>query len=270
VSHQIAARAGERIRLRLINASVARILRLRFDGHHPRIIALDGQPVASPFEPDDGGLVLGPAMRADVVLDMEGDPGRSYAVTDDFYGDQMGYRLTNFAYEKTPPLRAHPLDTAIVLPLNPVPEPDLAHAERHALTLQGGMMGRTSGMMGGAGGMMGANHAFWAINGVAGMSADMTHGMKPALIIQRGRTCIITLKNDTFWRHPMHLHGFSFRVIAANGKPVPQRPWHDTVLIPPREDVDIAFVADNPGVWMLHCHVIDHQESGMMTVIRVT
>jgi FtsP/CotA-like multicopper oxidase with cupredoxin domain len=65
----------------------------------------------------------------------------------------------------------------------------------------------------------------------------------------------------------MHLHGFSFRVIDNDaGAP---GPWQDTVLLAPRETKTIAFVADNPGDWMLHCHVIDHQASGMMAVLRI-
>ncbi len=67
----------------------------------------------------------------------------------------------------------------------------------------------------------------------------------------------------------MHLHGYSFRVLTRNGSPVPYQQWADTVLVPPKDSVDIAFVADNPGVWMLHCRVTDHQVSGMMTVLRV-
>lgn len=49
-----------------------------------------------------------------------------------------------------------------------------------------------------------------------------------------------------------------------------RRTWHDTLLVEPNETADIALVADNPGDWMLHCHVTDHQESGMMAVIRVS
>lgn len=49
-----------------------------------------------------------------------------------------------------------------------------------------------------------------------------------------------------------------------------RRTWHDTLLVEPNETTDIDFVADNPGNWMLHCHVTDHQESGMMAVIRVS
>ncbi len=71
------------------------------------------------------------------------------------------------------------------------------------------------------------------------------------------------------WFHPIHLHGHSFRVIARNGQPARDREWLDTVLIPPRETADIAFVADNPGDWMFHCHILDHQDGGMTTVIRV-
>src|SRR5262249_8720510 len=69
--------------------------------------------------------------------------------------------------------------------------------------------------------------------------------------------------------HPMHLHGHSFRVISRNGKPNRFREWRDTVLVPPRETVEIAFIADNPGDWMFHCHVTNHQEAGMMGVIRI-
>jgi FtsP/CotA-like multicopper oxidase with cupredoxin domain len=67
----------------------------------------------------------------------------------------------------------------------------------------------------------------------------------------------------------MHLHGHSFRVVTRDGAPTPHRPWQDTVLVAPRETVEVAFVADNPGDWMFHCHVLEHQESGIMGVIRV-
>jgi FtsP/CotA-like multicopper oxidase with cupredoxin domain len=67
----------------------------------------------------------------------------------------------------------------------------------------------------------------------------------------------------------MHLHGHAFRVISTNGKPTRLREWRDTVLLPPRERAEIAFVADNPGNWMFHCHVLEHQAGGMMALVRV-
>ena len=264
VSDEEPVRAGERIRLRLVNSSLARIMVLRFEGHRPLIIAIDGQP-CDPHEPDGGRLLLGPAMRVDFVLDMLGEPGGRYRVVDDFY-DGLAYWLTKLAYDDKPPLRAHSLDPPLALPRNPLPEPDLTTAQRHELRLQGGMMG--GGAMAGMGGVSDMSHAIWAING-SSMTGDGQTGMAPLLTLQLGRSYVLTLRNDTAWWHPMHLHGHSFRVLSRNGQSVPFWQWADTVFVPPKEAVDIAFVADNPGDWMLHCHVTDHQVSGMMAVLRI-
>jgi FtsP/CotA-like multicopper oxidase with cupredoxin domain len=105
----------------------------------------------------------------------------------------------------------------------------------------------------------------WAINGVVARG----HVMEPLLTLRRGRSCVLAMHNDTAWHHPMHLHGHAFRVIARNGQPTRHLEWQDTVLMAPQERVDIAFVADNPGDWMFHCHILEHQAAGMMGVIRV-
>jgi FtsP/CotA-like multicopper oxidase with cupredoxin domain len=262
VPDAVRVRAGERIRLRLLNAAIARIMALRFDGHRPMIVALDGQP-CEPHEPPNGRILLGPAMRADLILDMQGEPGRSYRVVDDFY-DRLAYTLARLEYDKTSPVRPHPSDAPLRLPANPVPHPDLKTASLHDVQLQGGMMGG----MGMAGGMMGGDAA-WAINGQS-MTGDGSPGMPPLFEIARGRTCILDMRNDTAWWHPMHLHGHSFQVLDRDRKPEPHDVWGDTVLVRPRERVRVAFVADNPGDWMLHCHVMEHQVGGLMTIIRVT
>ena len=260
VPDSISFRAGERVRLRLINAATARIMRLGFGGHRPLVIAPDGQP-CDPHEPADGRVLLGPAMRADIVLDMSGEPGSRHAVTDDFYGDKLDYTLVELAYERAPTLRAHALGASVRLSPNPLPEPDLTSAARHEIAIQGGMM---SGI-----GMMGRQGAGWAINGMS-MTDDGQQGMPPLFTLPRGRTCVLALRNETAWWHPMHLlHGHSFRVLTRDGVELPHREWGDTVLVPPRQSAEIAFVADNPGDWMFHCHVTDHQMSGLMTVIRV-
>jgi len=263
VPDRVSVRAGERVRLRLLNAAIARIMALRFEGHSPIIVALDGQP-CDPHEPTDGRIVLGPAMRADVMLDMRGEPGRVYQVIDEFY-DRLSYALVRLAYDPAPPLRPHPLDATLRLPANPVPRPELATALIHEVRMQGGMMGA-----GGMGGMMGmAGDAGWAINGQS-MTGDGGAGMPPLFHIEGGRSCILDFRNETAWWHPMHLHGHSFNVIGRDGAPVPHDEWGDTVLVRPREWVRVAFVADNPGDWMLHCHVMEHQVGGLMTTIRVT
>jgi len=129
------------------------------------------------------------------------------------------------------------------------------------VTLEGGMMSGRGMMMG----MMGGHGMGWSINGVSASG----HDMAPMIALARGSSCILAVRNETAWYHPIHLHGHSFRVITRNGQPTRDREWRDTVLLPPRGTTDIAFVADNPGDWMLHCHILDHQDGGMMAVIRV-
>ncbi|KAB2916621.1 MAG: multicopper oxidase family protein [Hyphomicrobiaceae bacterium] len=267
VPETFAVRSGERIRLRLINAANARIFGLNFSGHQPMVIAYDGQPVA-PHAPADGSVVLGPAMRIDLIVDMTGKPGQTFQIVDSFYRN-LAYRLVDLAYASEP-LRDRPLDGAIVLPANTMPEPDIANAERHEVTFNGGMMGqmmmRDPGRMGGMNMMeMMRSGKIWFVNG----KAVVGHVMEPMLALKRGRSCVLAMNNETAWHHPMHLHGHSFRVISRNGAPTQHREWQDTVLMAPRERVEIAFVADNPGDWMFHCHILEHQESGMMGVIRI-
>ena len=271
-------RQGERIRLRLVNAANARIFGLDFRDHRPIVIALDGQPV-TPHAPDDGLVVLGPAMRADVILDMTEEPGSRISVIDRFYRD-LEYKLIDIAYDKTPHRNRAP-DWHLELPANPLPEPDIQNAIRHEVMFNGGMMGgmvmsemggsmgsgSSGGMMGRMGSMMGMMRSgrVWFVNGKAAEG----HVLEPMLTLDRDRSHVIAMTNATAWHHPIHLHGHSFRVIARNGRPTRHREWQDTVLMAPREKVDIAFVADNPGDWMFHCHVLEHQAGGMMGVIRV-
>jgi FtsP/CotA-like multicopper oxidase with cupredoxin domain len=129
----------------------------------------------------------------------------------------------------------------------------------------GGMSGMDS-MMTGMMRMMVSSTA-WFVNGVA--ADENRHDMEPMLKLERGKSHVIAMTNATAWHHPIHLHGHSFRVISRNGRPTRHREWQDTVLMSPREKVEIAFVADNPGDWMLHCHVLEHQAGGMMGLVRV-
>jgi FtsP/CotA-like multicopper oxidase with cupredoxin domain len=262
-----AVRAGERVRLRLINAANARIFGLELAGHRPTVIALDGQPV-EPHEPEGGRIDLGPAMRADLVIDMGGSPGGRYTIADTFYRG-LEYRLLDLVYEDAPPLREHPLDAPVRLAANTMPEPDLRAAGRHEVTFGGGMMGGM--MMATMNGrptdmraMMQRGMA-WAINGVVASG----HVMDPFLTLERGHSYVLAMHNDTAWHHPMHLHGHVFRVITRDGRPTRYREWQDTVLMAPRERVEIALVADNPDDWMFHCHILEHQAGGMMGTIRV-
>lgn len=281
VPDSFTVQSGERIRLRLVNSANARIFGLDFGSHQPVVIALDGQPV-EPHPPEGGLIVLGPAMRADVILDMAADAGSRVSVTDRFY-EGLEYRLVDLVYGDKP-LRDKTPDWPVALPPNPLLEPDLEMGIRHEVTFNGGMMGAMvmqemggsmgnmgkdpSGATGGnMGNMMNMMHSggFWFINGVAAEG----HIMDPMLTLARDKSHVIAMTNATAWHHPIHLHGHSFRVISRNGEPTRYREWQDTVLMSPRERVEIAFVADNPGNWMFHCHILEHQAAGMMGVFRV-
>jgi FtsP/CotA-like multicopper oxidase with cupredoxin domain len=267
----LVVRKGERIRLRLANAALARMMALRFEGHQPLVIAIDGQP-CDPHEPENGRLMLGPAMRIDIVLDMQGESGKHYAVTDDFY-DGLSYTLTNVVYVQAPALRDLESASPLSLRRNPLPEPDITNAIKLDIVLQGGMMG--GGKLSGVGGMKGSampgmnGGPVWAINGTS-MTGDGMAGMEPLFTLARGQSCHLTIRNETAWWHTMHIHGFTMFLLTRNGQVISHKQWQDTVLMAPKDIVECAFVADNPGNWMLHCHVTDHQMAGLMTVFRVT
>jgi suppressor of ftsI len=70
-------------------------------------------------------------------------------------------------------------------------------------------------------------------------------------------------------QHPVHVHGQRFLVLAVNGEPPAARAWKDTVLLPAGGTVDILVEFTNPGHWMLHCHIAEHMEAGMMTTFVV-
>jgi len=264
----VPVRAGERIRLRLINAANGRVFGLKFEGLEPRVIAIDGHPVA-PHAPEGGRVVMGPGQRRDLILDMAGKPGDRLAVVDDYY-ERFAYTFATFVHEPGAVLRNSPLDAKIALAANPLPEPDLAAAVASDIVIEGGAMGglREAMYQGEKLSLMDLwrkHRKVWVLNGVA--SSGFTED--PMFKLQRGRSYRWRLRNGTAWDHPMHLHGHAFRILTRNGKPVAHRPWSDTVLLHTDDEVEIAFVADNPGKWLFHCHILEHHFGGMGTVVDV-
>src|SRR5262249_33757687 len=120
VPNRMLMKAGEGGRLRVINTTLARVVGGRVEGDKPNAVAHDGQPCA-PYPPDSGRVVLGPAMRADLIIDMAGKPGQSYRVIDDFYRD-LAYKLVDLAYEPDTPPRTPSSGPPAKLPANPLPE----------------------------------------------------------------------------------------------------------------------------------------------------
>ena len=78
------------------------------------------------------------------------------------------------------------------------------------------------------------------------------------------REVALKLVNDTSWPHGIHLHGHHFTEVGESSPSL-----RDTILLQPRETRRIAFVADNPGDWLLHCHMLEHAAAGMTSWFRV-
>lgn len=261
-------RAGERLRLRLINAANARVFGLHFEDMSPQVIAVDGHPVA-PYSPEGERVVFGPGQRIDLILDIAAKPGERLVVRDNYY-ERFAYSFATFAVEPGRPLREQPLAAPFALAPNPLSEPDLGAAASHDILIEGGAMGGLreamfKGRKVGLRQLWREHGKVWTLNGIA--AAGTTDD--PMFRLQRGRSYRWRIRNDTVWDHPMHLHGHAFRLLTRNGQPVAHRPWSDTVLLHADDSVEIAFVADNPGKWLFHCHVLEHHHGGMGAVVEV-
>jgi len=256
---RFAVATGERIRLRLLNIANARIMSLLFSEYEISVIAVDGQPV-KPFAPEAGRIVLAPGQRMDLIIDMSADPGHRSLV--ELVVGEYAYEVASFDYGPTA-RRDHGLDAPIILPSNPLNHIVLPDSFKHVpLLMEGGAMG----------GMRSARYEdkemdirelvklrkVWAINGVVDMSDQ------PLFRVRRGTAISLDVKNDNNWPHAMHLHGHHF-VHDKN----PEF-WRDTALFNRGEQGTMKFIADNPGKWLLHCHMVEHMAGGMVTWFEVT
>jgi len=88
--------------------------------------------------------------------------------------------------------------------------------------------------------------------------------------VKVGDLQIWEVRNVSLMDHPFHLHGFFFQILEVDGKKPEYISWKDTVNLPPRSRVKIAWMPDNrPGRWMYHCHILEHHEAGMMAHFQV-
>ncbi|MBD3624965.1 MAG: multicopper oxidase family protein [Rhodobacteraceae bacterium] len=254
-------RQNERLRLRLINAANARIFVLSLVGMEGWTIALDGMPLDS-AKPLDDVLILGPGQRADLIVDVTAELGETaHLVRTE---NQEG--MSQVAFPVSSQALASRRDPPAPLPRNSKMEvPSLEGAVFVRLNMQGGAMGTLdaatlNGERKTFRELVEANE-FWAFNGTIGMTET------PLADVEAGQAVKLEIYNDTSFPHAMHLHGMHFREIGKGGALGPLR---DTLLMFGGETRAIGFVADNPGDWLFHCHMLSHAASGMMTWMRVT
>jgi FtsP/CotA-like multicopper oxidase with cupredoxin domain len=106
----------------------------------------------------------------------------------------------------------------------------------------------------------------WSINDVV-FNTSNPAAETPQVRVKPGQRVALSFVNETGMSHPMHLHGHSFQVTEINGRAL-QGALRDTVLVPPRSAVTVAFDANNPGLWYVHCHVLWHLAAGMATLVQ--
>jgi FtsP/CotA-like multicopper oxidase with cupredoxin domain len=261
----VKVRSGERIRLRLINAANARVFSLDFKDLNPTVIAIDGQPL-KPYRPT-GPIVIGAAGRVDIIIDMTGKPKSRSVVQDSTYRES--FDLTHFVYEDAP-LRETLLDSSIALPPATLPEPDLANTVDQPVAIAGGAMGGLQkAMLNGE--WLGLREIaqqgyVWAINDVVANKLDMT----PLIDVPRGTSVRLSLSNETAFPHPMHLHGHHMKILSIDDTAVTDTKWVDSPLLMPNQKMELAFVADNPGDWLFHCHALEHHAAGLGALVRIS
>ena len=253
---QYDAPAGGLVRLRAAITDVTRIYAFSVEGAEATVIAIDGNPVPQRFAPD--ALQLGPGQRLELAIRMPDDEGAIVSLRD-VRGAKPKVLATLRAVGRS--LKRDLRDLA-PLEANPVAEVDVASARHISLALSATAENVPSdGICGSLG------YSFWAINKVP-WSGDTPDPTAPLAELKLGRSYVIDMENLTPQSHPMHLHGMSFRVLSSSTRQV-QPVISDTYLIQPNEKVQLGFVADNPGDWLLHCHIIEHQKSGMTSYVRV-
>lgn len=243
VAKEMVVRPGERIRLRLVNTSNARVYRPDFGGLVAQVIAVDGMYTSAPIAAV--GFELAPGNRLDVDIVIPQDAaGSSFAVVDRFTRQQL--TLATIKVEGAPvptPIFASPFNPNILDWHGVLDSP--ADLDYRLNARRGGKYGIE-----------------WLIN-------DRPWGEHEVTELVGGKLTHARFSNESGRLHPMHIHGQFFMVIGRNGKRVDEPYFRDTVLLHGRESVDIAMVPIDWGRWLMHCHILEHAESGMMTEIRV-
>ena len=251
-------------RLRIVNGDPTRVMELALEGAEAGVIAIDGAAVP-PFPLKT--WLLGPAMRVDLAVRAPAEGGVA-RILDRRVGEPAPLVRLVGAGAAGP---AKPFDPA-PLRAGRVPRADIAGAERRTFVFAPAGSDRATIVAADpvlpAGPLCLSSDDFWTINATSWPDREHSRIPPPLAMLERGRSYVFRLKNGSQLIHPIHIHGHTFTVLGSDQRSLPVH-HADTVLLLPDETVEVAFVADNPGRWMFHCHVIEHLETGMMGYVEV-
>jgi len=238
--HKVAV--GTQVRLRIVNTDSFEQT-FTVSGTPFRVLAIDGTDLHEPAELENAALPVAAGGRIDV----------GYVQPPN--GVRVGIEGTKTALGFGPsrgPAPAEVTPTTTFDPLTygtPAPTPfdaSSAFDRRFEMTIT-----RKPGFFDGSPGLQ------WAING--GIYPDV-----PVFVVEDGDLVEVTITNDSNGTHPMHLHGHHLLVLSRDGQPSTGSPWwSDTLDVQKGESYVVAFRADNPGLWMDHCHNLTHAAQGL-------
>ena len=236
-------RPGERLRLRLVNTSNGRAYRLDFGTLAPKVIAVDGMYSRQPLPMS--GFDLAPGNRLDLDLTIPRDAGgQTFEVIDRF--TRRHFKVARLLVD------GEPVESPRFTPPSNPRVPAWSGAEELDVDVTYALNAQRGGVHG----------IQWTINGRPWGEHEVTQ-------LAEGRWVRVRFRNDSARLHPMHIHGQFFKVIARNGQPVDDPFFRDTVLLFRRDTIDVGMVPIDWGRWMMHCHILEHADAGMMTEIRV-
>ncbi len=243
-------------RLRFLNAATARLFTPIVAALKSKVIALDGFGTR-PFDPQDDFLILGPSQRIDLLVDATEISGQTIEINEGdaplFYLSANG-EVDGGGTDTPEGFQDYRPEELI---------PDQRASQKVQLYMAGGAMGsmqsaKINGRETGWRGLMNAKK-FWSFNGYADGGPD------PLFKAKVGETVDLHIINDSGWPHVIHFHGHHVLTRRNEAVPYEQGKFRDGVTLAPGTDMELSLKVSEPGSWLLHCHMLGHQVSGMST-----
>lgn len=237
------AEQGTVERWRIVNAANARTMEVGIEGASFRVIAVDGGILPEPYVTSRVTVAIGQRYDLEVTYDQPGTAKLvSWVETQDAAGKVSRTSFDAFTVDVAATDRA---PREVVVPAGTLPERAVTESAKIKVgaTQSGDMV--------------------WTLNGVAMPE-------KPLFSWDQGATVDMTIQNDIPYEHPFHLHGQFFEILDSQGARDPKNPGKkDVILLAPNSTVRLRAYMDNPGRWMIHCHILEHAEMGMMGEVVV-
>jgi FtsP/CotA-like multicopper oxidase with cupredoxin domain len=245
----VRVRQGERVLFHVLNASATEIRSLALPRHTFTVVALDGNPV--PTQASVPVLWVGTAERVSAVVEMN-DPGVWLMgdVSDDDREHGLGIVVEYAGKSGTPVWTRPPQFRWDYASFGNAGVPAASADETIEITIAK---------------QNGADRGFnrWTLNGQAFSSATK----QPSFTLHRGRRYRLRFRNASDDIHPLHLHRHTFELTRVGGKPT-SGVLKDVVMVGGFQEVELDFVADNPGPTLFHCHQQLHMDFGFMALFE--